>query len=82
MAITKIHAIKSTPQKSVDYIAEPHKTDNRILVDTYACGIETAGHEFVMENSMSLVNRKEQNVAYHLIQSFAPGEVSFEETRT
>ena len=79
MAITKIHAIKSTPQKSVDYIAEPHKTDNRILVDTYACGIETAGHEFVMENSMSLINRKEQNVAYHLIQSFVPGEVSFEE---
>ncbi len=76
MAITKIHAIKTTVQKSVDYICNPHKTDNRILVDTFACGIETAAKDFAMENQ---INKKNSNPAYHLIQSFAPGEVTFEE---
>ena len=78
MAITKIHAIKSTIQKSVDYICNPHKTDNRILVDSFACGIYTAGADFLADNSKS--NSKSNSVpAYHLIQSFAPGEVTFEE---
>ncbi len=78
MAITKIHAIRSTIQKSVDYICNPHKTDNRILVDSFACGIYTAGADFLADNSKS--NSKSNSVpAYHLIQSFAPGEVTFEE---
>ena len=34
MAITKIHPVKTTVQKSVDYICNPHKTDNRILVES------------------------------------------------
>ena len=76
MAITKIHAIKTTVQKSVEYICNPHKTDNRILIDTFACGIETAAGDFEMENK---VNKLNSNPAYHLIQSFAPGEVTFEE---
>lgn len=76
MAVTKIHAIKTTVQKSVDYICNPHKTDNRILIDTFACGTETAARDFEMENR---VGRKNSNPAYHLIQSFAPGEVTFEE---
>lgn len=76
MAITKIHAIKSTVQKSVDYICNPHKTDNRILVDSFACGIETAELDFQMENASG---RPDANPAYHVIQSFAPGEVTFEE---
>ena len=78
MAITKIHAIRSTIQKSVDYICNPHKTDNRILVDSFGCGIYTAGNDFYADNSKS--KSKSTSVpAYHLIQSFAPGEVTFEE---
>mgnify|MGYP003107033269 FL=1 len=42
MAYTKIHAIKATVDKAIDYICSPNK-------------------------------------AYHLIQAFAPGEVSYEE---
>ncbi len=78
MAITKIHAIRSTIQKSVDYICNPHKTDNRILIDHFGCGIETAGFDFVHDNlgATEVTNAKP---AYHLIQSFAPGEVTFEE---
>ena len=78
MAITKIHAIRSTIQKSIDYICNPHKTDNRILVDSFGCGIYTAGSDFFADNSKS--KSKSNSVpAYHLIQSFAPGEVTFEE---
>ena len=78
MAITKIHAIKSTVGKSVEYICNPHKTDNRILVDTFCCGIETAELDFSRESNM-INDRGTPNPAYHLIQSFAPGEVTFEE---
>ena len=78
MAITKIHAIRSTVQKSVDYICNPHKTDNRILIDHHGCGIETAALDFYMDNTKAL--QKENAIpAFHLIQSFAPGEVTFEE---
>lgn len=76
MAITKIHPVKTTVQKSVDYICNPHKTDNRILVESFACGIETAEKDFEMENRLG---KPSANPAYHLIQSFAPGEVTFEE---
>ena len=78
MAITKIHAIKSTVGKSVAYICNPHKTDNRILVDTFACGIETAASDFSLESNQ-INERGKPNPAYHLIQSVAPGEVTFEE---
>ena len=78
MAITKIHAIRSTVQKSVDYICNSHKTDNRILIDHHGCGIETAALDFYMDNTKAL--QKENAIpAFHLIQSFAPGEVTFEE---
>ena len=78
MAVTKIHAIKSTVQSAVDYISNPDKTDGRILVSTYCCGIQTAAYDFQMANSQS-ESKPTNNLAFHLIQSFYPGEVSFEE---
>ena len=78
MAITKIHAIRSTIQKSVDYIANPHKTDNRILLTTHGCGLESAEFDFSNDNAKA-VEMKNPIPAFHLIQSFAPGEITFEE---
>ncbi len=78
MAITKIHAIRSTIQKSVDYICNPHKTDNRILIDNYGCGLESAGLNF-LEDNLKAIKIENAKPAFHLIQSFAPGEVTFEE---
>lgn len=72
MAVTKIHAIKVTVQAAVDYIADEEKTDGRILVDTYCCGIESAAYDFKMANSLS-ERSDSKNLAFHLIQSFAPG---------
>ena len=37
MAITKIHPIKSTVQKAVNYICNPDKTDGALLIDSFAC---------------------------------------------
>lgn len=78
MAITKIHPIKSTIQRSIDYICNPHKTDDQLLMATFACSHITAGLDF--EDALSHAsNTIGANKAFHLIQSFAPGEVSFDE---
>ena len=77
MAYTRIHAIKSTVAKAVAYICNPDKTEEQLLVDTFGCGIETAKHDF--EYALSRTKQSDKNQAYHLIQSFAKGEVSHEE---
>lgn len=77
MAYTRIHAIKATVNKSIAYITNPAKTDGEIYVSSYGCSPKTAHLEFT-----HLSGKKEaiEDIkAYHLIQSFAPGEVSFEE---
>ncbi len=77
MAYTKIHAITATVNKAVDYICNPDKTDGSILISSYGCSPQTAYFDF--EFSLSKTNQEDKNKAYHLIQSFAPGEVSYEE---
>ena len=42
MAYTRIHTVKATVQKALNYICNPEKTDGQILIDSFACGIETA----------------------------------------
>ena len=37
MAYTKIHAIKATVDKAIDYICNPDKTDEQIYVSSFAC---------------------------------------------
>ena len=46
MAYTKIHAIKATVNKAIAYITNPDKTDEKMLVDSYACSPESADIEF------------------------------------
>ena len=77
MAYTKIHAIKATVSKAIDYICNPDKTDGNLLVSSFACSPETAAIDFRF--TLSHTNQHDENKAYHLIQSFLPGEVSFEE---
>ena len=45
MAITKIHAIRSSIQKAVDYICNPDKTEGALLIDSFACDHHTAEAE-------------------------------------
>lgn len=77
MAITKIHAIQATVHKAVTYICNPEKTDQSILISSFGCSPETAAYDFRF--SLSKTRQSDPNKAFHLIQSFAPGEVSYEE---
>ena len=76
MAVTKIKPIKSTLGKALDYIQNPVKTDEKILVSSFGCSYETADIEFGFTLSQAM--EKGNNLAHHLIQSFAPGEVKYE----
>ncbi len=77
MAYTKIHAITATVNKAVDYICNPTKTDEGILISSYGCSPETAAYDFRF--ALSKNSQSDPNKAYHLIQSFLPGEVSYKE---
>ena len=80
MAYTKIHAVKATVDKTIDYICNPEKTDDKIFISSYACSPETAAYDF--KYTLDHCRENSPNLAYHLIQAFAPGEVSFEEAHT
>ena len=75
MAYTKIHAIKATVQKALKYICNPEKTDGELLIDSFACGVETAHYDFM--DALSKSSGIGEKQAFHLIQSFALGEVDF-----
>jgi len=77
MAVTKIHPIKTTLKKAIDYICNGDKTDNEIYVTTHLCSRENAHKEF--ELTKKQFNSRTKTLAHHLIQSFVPEEVSFEE---
>ena len=77
MAVTKIHPIKTTLKKAIDYICNGDKTDNEIYVTTHLCSRENAHREF--ELTKKQFNSRTKTLAHHLIQSFVPKEVSFEE---
>ena len=77
MAVTTIHPIKSTLKKALDYITDPQKTEEKLLVSSYGCSVETADIE--MEFTLKQCYQKGNNLAHHLIQSFEPGEVSYED---
>ena len=75
MAITKIHAIKSTLGKALAYIENPDKTDGQMLVSGYNCEPQTASIDFEMtavlaHKARNLKRKRSTNLAYHLIQSF------------
>ena len=78
MAVTKIHAIKSTVNKAIDYITNPEKTDGTILVSGYNCEADYAYLDFRMTAELAKEVKGDytktggaENLAYHMIQSFA-----------
>ena len=77
MGVTKTHPIKSTLKAAIDYICNPEKTDGRLLVSSYGCSAETADIEFAWTRRHAI--DKGENLGRHLIQAFAPGEVTPEE---
>lgn len=77
MAVTKIHPIESTLNYAIDYITNPHKTEEQKYVDGYACSPHFATMEFLQMQSNK--EYKGKQLAFHLIQSFEPGEATPEQ---
>ena len=77
MSITRIHAIKATVKRSIDYICNPAKTDGETLITAFGTTVEYAPAMFA--NALKKTDPSDPNLAYHLIQSFAPGEVGAKE---
>ena len=78
MAVTKIKAIRSTVDSAIAYIINPSKTNEKLLVSSFGCSVETAAKEFdwtrKTANQQGMPDTK--ILARHVIQSFDIGEVS------
>ena len=79
MAATKIFPITTTEHKSLSYIADPTKTDNRRLIITQGCSYDPiqASHDF--EEMRHHGTGKSKVLSQHFIVSFAPGEITPED---
>ena len=56
MAYLKIFPIKVTDKKALDYITNPDKTEEKLLVSSFGCSPETADLEFSMTREMAKKN--------------------------
>ncbi len=74
MAITKVHPIKSTLNLAIDYITNPHKTEEQRYVSGYECFPAFAAYEFMSEQRK--MEYRGGTLAFHMIQSFEPNEVT------
>jgi hypothetical protein len=74
MAVTQIHAIETTLNKAIDYICNPEKTNGGLLISGFHCTPEMAAIEF--EFTKIAADKRGGKLAYHLIQSFEPGETT------
>lgn len=72
MAVTKIKEIRSTLNKAIEYICNPRKTKDGLLIDSFGCVPETAAAE--MRITANKGTGGGNRVAYHLIQSFSPDD--------
>ena len=64
MAVTKIHPIKTTLKKAIDYICNGDKTDDEIYVTIHLCGRENAHKEFELTKKQFKSRTKTIGVNY------------------
>jgi hypothetical protein len=77
LAVTKIKPIRTTIEKSIAYIINADKTESCLFVSSENCIPETAAVEFqfILDKARAGGN----TIGRHLIQSFAPDEVTPEQ---
>ena len=69
---------------NIDYIANPQKTDNSRLITGFVCDSRTIDAEFLLAKRQYIVatgrvRGADYVIAYHVRQSFKPGEITPEE---
>ena len=77
-------AVAKAFQRIIGYIENPEKTENGSLVTAYKCDPRTAAAEFALDKRNYFMRTgkkgtKADVIAYHLRQSFVPGEITSEE---
>ena len=70
--------------KIIDYVANPQKTDHGRLTTSYECDSRVADAEFMLAKRQYIaatgrVRGADDVIAYHVRQSFCPGEITPEE---
>ena len=75
MAYVKRHPIKSTLNKSLDYIVNPKKTDEKILVSANKCAINSKLTYKIMQSTKENYKKTGGVLGIHFTQSFKPGEI-------
>ena len=78
-------SISKAFRRTIGYIENPEKTENGQLVTCYRCDPRTAAAEFMLDKReyrarTGLQRGKDDVIAYHMRQSFAPGEITPEES--
>ena len=68
----------------IDYVKNPDKTDHGRLITSYQCDSRVADAQFLLDKQTYIartgrVRGKDDVIAYHLRQSFVPGEITPEE---
>ena len=68
----------------IDYVKNPEKTDHGRLITSYQCDSRVADAQFLLDKQTYIartgrVRGKDDVIAYHLRQSFVPGEITPEE---
>ena len=68
----------------IDYVENPEKTDNGNLITSWQCDSRVADREFLLSKQQYIRNTgrvrgDDDVIAYHLRQSFRPGEITPEE---
>ena len=68
----------------IDYVKNPDKTDHGRLITSYQCDSRVADAQFLLDKQTYMartgrVRGKDDVIAYHVRQSFCPGEITPEE---
>lgn len=83
MHVGKGKTIAQCLQDSIDYIKNPEKTNSGDLVTSYGCNASIADAEFLFSKRQyeTITGRTQKNdvIAYHMWQSFKPGDITPEE---
>lgn len=79
MAYTSIHTIRTTVSVAIAYITRDDKTVNGVYVNSYACRADSSGANEDFRAVRATGTGRTQILAYHLIQSFVPDEVTPEQ---
>lgn len=78
MATTKLHSVHSTEVKALTYIVNPDKTDHGKLIYNFAASNDPVKAAEMFRNIRATGTGRSSVLCEHIIQSFAPGEITSE----